>query len=181
METRQTYMMGTLTIRIRSGDWTRFRDITGNQWLAMWTMDEFLFLARLDNLYFLRKSQKNLLNLKDIGKRYVPEVEYVSKYFSWVTSVQGKEIEAGSASDPCGSGQGRGTIGEPSPKTGKSREVPKEKISRWATTLQQAKGISLASPMGSAIEQTVVSRYLSLVIHRRPRRNSALRVNRKEG
>lgn len=178
----RNYYMGEMLLTIQSkydgiiSVWTRCRDNGGDLYNSAWPYEHGLSLARYDALYFFRKPQKRLRVL-----RTVVQLNYavggISSFHSWVQVVQSKEIEAGAIADPCGSGQGRGTVGSSRSKTGEARQVPKEKVNRWKATIQQAKGVSLGAAVGHSVRTyathfKIGMRYHMVMKARRQRRNN---------
>lgn len=170
------YYMGEMLLTIQQYDgtisiWTRCRDKGGDLYHSTWQYEHGLSIARYDALYFYRKPQKRLRVLRKVVQRNYA-VGGISPFHSWVQVVQSKEIEAGAIADPCGSGQGRGTVGSSRPKTGEARQVPKEKVTRWKATLQQASSVPLVAEMGGRLRPYALEiKYNELFIVRRPKRN----------
>ena len=155
--------------------WTRCRDKGGDLYHSTWQYEHGLSLARYDALYFLRKPQKRIRVLRIVVQRNYA-VDDISNYHSWVQVVQSKEIEAAPDAYPCGSSQGRGTVGSSRPSIGEARQVPQTKIARWQATLQQAKGVPLVATVGrgfrpNATHLKIGMRYQRLMSVRRPIRS----------
>lgn len=110
---------------------------------------DWLFIARIDVLYYQRKKRKRSGLSDHLRKETGIGTLSKTNSFYWITNVQGQAVEAASIALAAGDCQGGWPIRKLDTTTGEGGEVSEAGIPDWASKILQEEDIPLVAEVGS--------------------------------